>query len=79
MAKEGDPIAMTILRQMAQQGPQKQGGRQKEPPNPEQPLGLQSSTGMPSEQAQGNPTPGQSETEMMQRQATASPGMDGSI
>jgi hypothetical protein len=41
--------------------------------NPAQLTGLQSANGQPTEQAQGNATPGQSETEVMNKMGTATP------
>lgn len=77
MAEGGDEIAQQTYDVMSATLQQQQGvagGR-----NPEQPLGLQSPTGQPGAQVMGNPLPGRSLPEEVQKQGTARPNMAGGV
>ena len=69
-AAMGDQAAQMAVQAMMQTM-MGQGGRPEEPPNPEQPLGLQSSTG----EAQPQQYQGQADVQAMERQQNAAPQM----
>ena len=76
MADGGDEAAKMALQMIQQQmNPQNQGGRPPEPTNPEQPLGLQSSTGQP----QPMPSPDNMAASAIEGQANAAPTMQGEV
>lgn len=75
MAEGGDEIAMMTLQSMMNQGAQNEGGRPKEPNNPEQPIGLQSPDGGPTRVAEGGEPYGQSAMDQQENMANEAPGM----
>jgi hypothetical protein len=77
MADNGDEIAAQVLMSMQNGGGLPgQDGRPKEPNKPEQPMGLASSTGLPTNQEGGGAAPGQSAIENQNSLANAAPAMN---
>jgi len=79
MAAAGDVGAQIALQAMLNGQASGMPGRPTEPNAPEQPLGLSSSTGLPTPQEQGGMPPGQSPQDQLVQQATATPDMTGVI
>lgn len=73
-AQAGDKVAAMVLQQIQNQAaPTGANGRPKEPNNPEPPIGLQSSTGQPTSQAQGREPAGQSASDQQDSLAANTP------
>lgn len=78
-AEEGDQAAEAALQIIMQQGVPGMTGRPGPARRPEQPMGLQSSTGQATRQAGGGLPPGQSFEDTFMNMVNASPGMEGQI
>lgn len=74
-AESGDQIAAQVLMLMQQEMMKQMQGRPPEPPNPEQPMGIQSPTGQPEEM----PTPEVMANRQMEAGANAAPNMQGGV